>query len=97
MQPRIAEALEISEGQTVEFEIVGTGESIFAPVTINDSISSDVLLQDFFALGIAKSVSFGRNGEEIVTKSGNVFSTQMQEMWAGMRIVQKKRNYMSLF
>jgi len=92
MQPRIAEALEIGEGQTVEFEILGTGESIFAPVTINDSICSDVLLHDFFALGIAESVtiSFGGNVDEIVTKSGNKFSTEKQEMWAGLRLVQKK-------
>lgn len=90
IKPRIAEALGISEGQTVEFEIICIGESVFVPVTISDSITSDVLLHDFFKLKIAESIRLDNDGEKIRTKSGKIFSTQMQEMWAGMRVFERK-------
>lgn len=88
MLPRIAKALGIRNGQTVEFEIVGLpGERVVAPVTIKDGIGSDVLLHDLMHLGLVAKYEAGASGETITTHSGKRLHIEMQAMWAGMRVV----------
>lgn len=44
----------------------------------------------FALLGIAEQASCSSTGERILAKPGKVFSTQVQEVWARMKLVEKK-------
>lgn len=90
IHPRIATALNIDDGDEVEFLFNEIGDTFLLKVTIRDGISSDVLIHDLMTLGIAKSVRMDRSGEHITFESGKVFSVPIQEMWAGMKILQRK-------
>jgi len=92
MLPRIAQALGICNGQSVEFEIVGLpGERIVAPVTIKDNMQCDVLLHDLISLGLVAKMEADATGERITTHSGKVLNLEMQAMWAGLKVVPKCR------
>ena len=86
---RIASALGIRDGQTIEFQLVGVaGVSIKSPVRIRDGMQSDVLLHDLMTLLPMNrpSLRADNTGEYISLPSGKVLHIGMQNMWAGMRI-----------
>lgn len=90
IRPRIAEALSIQNNDEVEFELTEVQERFRLKVKLSNNISSDVLIHDFFALGLASSYSADASGEKVKLMSGRELNLPMQEMWAGIRIVQKK-------
>lgn len=91
VQPRVAEALGIRDNDTVQVEFTEIGEVVTIPhVKISDKISSDVLIHDLGSLNLAESVSMGRHGEKIKFNSGKVLYSPPQNMWAGMRMIQKQ-------
>eukprot|EP00814_Leptocylindrus_danicus_P004565 CAMPEP_0116014582 /NCGR_PEP_ID=MMETSP0321-20121206/6349_1 /TAXON_ID=163516 /ORGANISM="Leptocylindrus danicus var. danicus, Strain B650" /LENGTH=262 /DNA_ID=CAMNT_0003484233 /DNA_START=383 /DNA_END=1171 /DNA_ORIENTATION=- len=90
IRPRIAQALNISDGDEVEFLFNEVGESFPLKVKISDQIRSDILIHDLLTLGIAKSLKMDNSGEHITLQSGRVILSKPQGMWAGMRIYQQK-------
>ncbi|KAL3760333.1 hypothetical protein ACHAWU_006331 [Discostella pseudostelligera] len=90
MKGRIAKALGIRDGDVVEFDLVDVGDTVRLPVKIKDNINSDVLIHDWSSLGIASRSTFTLEGESVELVSGKTLFLPMQEMWAGMRVVERK-------
>jgi ribonuclease HI len=91
MRTRIAETLGIRSGDIVEFDLVDVGDTVELPVKVMDTISSDILIHDWFTLGLATQYSAdSRNGESVVLTSGKTMKVPVQELWAGIRMVEYK-------
>lgn len=92
IRSRIADALGIQNGDEVDFFVNEIRETWRLRVRIRDDITSDILIHDLFTLKLAKSYDSGSygSGEEVTLKSGTVLRNPSQEMWAGMKIVEKK-------
>ena len=87
IRPRIADALAIPDGAIVELDLVEWGETFCLPIKINNSIPSDVLIHDWFALGLLEKFSGNSNGERLLLRSGKIITLPTQEMFAGMKMV----------
>ena len=92
IRTRIAEALGIRDGDVVEFDLVDVGDTIRVPVKVIDenSLRPDVLIHDWFALGIATDSRMTREGVTVTLASGKTLFVPKQEMWAGMRLISYK-------
>jgi ribonuclease HI len=83
---RIADAMNIKEGDSIEIEILVYGDRLKKPVTIKENMSADVLVYGAIRLGLVKSESISAESASMVLKSGREIDAVMQEMWAGMKI-----------
>jgi ribonuclease HI len=90
IKPRVAEPLGIRDGDNVKVELVEVGETVTLKVKIKDGITSDVLIHDLFSLEIGKSYQSSMNGDVVTLKSGRELRIPIQEMWAGIRIINQK-------
>lgn len=90
MRTRIAQALGIRNGDVVEFDLVDVGDTIRVPVKVVDKVNTDVLIHDWFKLGLATQSMVSREGESVVLTSGKTLFIAWQEMWAGMRMTEYK-------
>jgi len=91
IQQRIADALNIEDGDSVEFRFDATGEKFNLKVAVKPSLISDVLIHDFIhGLNLAESVSMESYGDTITFLSGAKLILPKQHMWAGMKIIQKQ-------
>ncbi|CAJ1964775.1 unnamed protein product [Cylindrotheca closterium] len=86
IRQRIADALAIQDGDVVDFDLVEWGETIRLPVKIRDNIASDVLIHDWFTLGLVKNFSADSSGETLTLHSGKIITLPRQEMFAGMKV-----------
>jgi ribonuclease HI len=77
-------------GDIVDFLIAEIGETWSLQITVRDDIKSDVLIHDLLSLSVATSISQDASGMAINLRSGTVLRCTNQEMWAGMKIVEKK-------
>jgi len=90
LQPRVASALNIENNDRVQIDLTEVGESFTLTVKILESLTSDVLIHDLFALGIAKRFTFDGRDCTVTLQSGRELALQTQEMWAGIRIAVSK-------
>ena len=90
VKPRIAEALNIYDGDYVDFFVNSIGETWRLQVAVRDNIRSDVLIHDAFTLGLAEEVKCSASREEITLKTGTIMHNPAQEMFAGMKIIEIK-------
>jgi ribonuclease HI len=91
LRSRVAEALGVQTGDTVDFLVAQIGETWPLKITVRDDITSDVLIHDLVTLKLLKSMdSTPQKGMEITLTSGAVLRCPDQEMWAGMKILEKK-------
>lgn len=90
VKPRIAEALNIYDGDHVNFFINSIGETWRLKVAVRDNIRSDVVIHDIFTLGLAEQVKCSASREEITLKTGTIMHNPAQEMFAGMKIIEIK-------
>jgi len=90
IRSRIADALGIQNGDTVDFFVNEIGETWRLKVKIGDNICSDVLIHDLFDLGLATSFKMSSSGSTLTLTSGKVLPQPSQEMWAGAKIIEIK-------
>lgn len=90
VRSRIAEALGVQSGDTVDFFVAEIGETWSLQIAVRDNIKSDVLIHDLLSLSLAKSVTTTGVGMTINLKSGTMLNCTNQEMWAGMKAIEKK-------
>eukprot|EP00978_Attheya_sp_CCMP212_P035252 scaffold152149_cov61-Attheya_sp.AAC.1 len=90
IKPRVAEPLGIRDGDYVKVELVEVGEVFTLKVAVKEGMNSDVLIHDMFSLDIAEQVAMDGSGETVTFHSGSQLRLPRQEMWAGMRMVEKK-------
>jgi len=85
---RIADAMNISDGDNVEFELLDAAERFETPVRIKDDISADVIVHGAIFMGLATSeTTCGGSTSTLVLKSGKEVESVVQEIWAGMKVV----------
>jgi len=82
IQPRVAQALDIRDGDQIEIYFEEIGEYLNVPVKIMNTICSDVIIHDFIGLGMVESVK-SYKGETWHLKSGRDFFLPRQFMFAG--------------
>jgi ribonuclease HI len=89
IRSRIAEALNIKDGENVEFTFNETGDKFAFQVKVKDDISSDIIMNGLENLGLTEgSYSANSNGTTVKFKSsGRELTLGMQHMWAGMGVV----------
>lgn len=91
IQPRIASPIGILDGDDIELEVTETGGIFTVPVKVTDSIKSDVLINDMYAVGMLNGDWYGNmKGCTVALQSGRNLFLPTQEMWAGMKMVQNK-------
>ena len=90
LRSRVAEALGVQTGDTVDFLVTAIGETWSLEIKVRDDIRSDVLIHDLMFLKLAKGMVSDKNGMEVTLTSGTVLSCPPQEMWAGMKVSEKK-------
>lgn len=90
VRSRIAQALGVQTGDTVDFLVAQIGETWSLQITVRDDISSDILIHDLQALNLVTRIVMTQNKMEFTLTSGAVVRLPDQEMWAGMKIVEKK-------
>jgi ribonuclease HI len=82
---RIAQVMNIREGDEVEFEILEAGERFSHKVLIKDWITADVIVHGALFMGIAKCEMMHSSGiSKMELHSGTVVEPIVQEMWAGL-------------
>jgi ribonuclease HI len=87
IRSRIAKALNIRNGDAVDFTFNDTGDTFNLQVTVRDNIDSDILIHDFLDLGIAKSITMDSSGETLVLEGSETqLLMSRQYLWAGMRM-----------
>jgi ribonuclease HI len=87
IQSRIANQLDIRDGDEIEFELVESGERFRNKVTVKENMSADfVILSN---AGVMESMAiYGEPDVEITLRgSGKKLQLPMQPLWAGMQIV----------
>ena len=85
---RIAQAMNICEGDEVEFEILEAGERFTHKVRIKDRIKADVIVHGAVFMGLAKcEIMDGSSTAKLELHSGTVVETIVQEMWAGVNFL----------
>lgn len=89
IRSRIAQPLNIQTGDTIEAVLNQTGDTIQLPkVTVRDTIASDILIHDFFSLGLIGGMKRDQNGEFVhLVASDRDLCIRNQYLWAGLRIV----------
>lgn len=85
IRTRIADALSIQNDDTVEFRFDATGETFTLKVKVRDNICSDVLIHDFWGLGMTENVLCDKFGDLITFKSCQKLLLPRQYMWGGLR------------
>lgn len=90
IRSRVANALNIQNNDVVDFFVEEIGETWQLGVKIRDDIQSDVIIHDLFTLRLAISYSGHAGGSDVQLVSGKTLHLKEQEMWAGMKIVEKK-------
>ena len=86
---RIAQAMNILPNDEVEFEIIEAGKCFTQKVPIMDNINADVIVHGAIFLGITQHESIdGSDSSKLGLKSGKVLCLPIQEMWAGMWVVE---------
>lgn len=93
IRSRIAQPLNIQTGDTIEAVLNQTGDTIQLPkVTVRDTIASDILIHDFFSLGLIDGMKRNQNGELVhLVASDRDLCIRNQYLWAGLRIVPPRR------
>lgn len=88
---RVANALNIQDNDTVDFLINDISETWRLKVKVREDriLTSDILIHDLISLGLADSVQSGTSAIVTLT-SGTLLRIPEQEMWAGMRVIEKK-------
>ena len=70
IRSRIAQPLNIQTGDTIEAVLNQTGDTIQLPkVTVRDTIASDILIHDFFSLGLIDGMKRYQNGDGITNRA----------------------------
>ena len=84
---RVAEALGIQDGDTIEFDLRGYSERISLPVTVKD-VMADFLVHPLMG-SVPSVVSFrsDRTGDRVKFQNGEEVILFEQHMWAGMSVV----------
>ena len=90
IQQRLADALNIEDGDAVEFLFDATGEVFRLKVSVKPSMQPDVLIHDFYSLKMAESVAMNNYGDTVTFLSGAKLVLPRQFMWAGMRVIRKQ-------
>jgi ribonuclease HI len=86
IQPRIANQLDIRDGDEIEFELVESGERFRNKVTVNENMSADFVIDA--NAGVMESMSMGGGPDVEITLrgSGKKLQLPMQPLWAGVRL-----------
>ena len=90
MRSRIAEALGVQSGDTVDFFVAEIGETWSLQITVRDDIPIDVLIHNLFDLSLAITVLQNKSGMTIALESGTVLHSPKQEMWDALKTIEKK-------
>ncbi|KAG7370228.1 ribonuclease H [Nitzschia inconspicua] len=83
LQPRLAEALHVKEGESMEVTIHEFSKMYSLPIKLKARMSGDVLISDLVGLGIAESVleDDNKTTEVVLANDGKVVPLPVTPMW----------------
>jgi ribonuclease HI len=93
IQPRIAEALHVKDGDKMDVMIHEVSQRFSFSVMLRARMSCDVWIQDLVGMGVAKSVRTTTSGKEeiVLQETGETFIFPLQYMWKDGSTTPKER------
>jgi ribonuclease HI len=93
IQPRIADAIHVKDGDNVDVVVHELSQRYSFPVKLRAKMSCDVWMQDLVEMGIAESVRSTTSGKEemVIRGTGQVLAMPLQHMWKEGSTTPKER------
>ena len=86
VNPRVAREMNIQDGDEVDFEFVEAGKAFRKPVVVKEC-AAPVTIHGAVRMGLFASETIAGDKCELEFPDGGRLEGQMQELWAGMKVV----------
>lgn len=86
VNPRVAAEMDIQDGDNVDFEFVEAGKTFRRPVVVKEC-AAPVTIHGAVGMGLFETETLTGDKCELAFPDGKRIEGQMQELWAGMKVV----------